>query len=151
MDSGFSAPNGPPDTVVLFGEILVDVFPDRRVLGGAPFNVARHLQAFGLHPVLISRTGNDALRDELMAGMSDLGMDTGGVQSDPVHPTGQVLVHMDEGGHSFEILPEQAYDFIDARSADEIALASRPGLFYFGTLAQRHPVSCRALESLFGI
>ena len=135
--------------MVLFGEILVDVFPDRRVLGGAPFNVARHLQAFGLHPVLISRTGNDVLRDELMAGMSGLGMDTGGVQSDPVHPTGQVLVHMEGGGHSFEILSEQAYDFIDARPAGEIALASSPGLLDFGTLAQRHPVSRRALESLF--
>jgi fructokinase len=149
VDSGFSAPNGRPCTVILFGEILVDMFPDRRALGGAPFNVARHLKAFGLHPVLISRTGNDALRDELMTGMSNLGMDTGGLQSDPIHPTGQVLVHMEGSGHSFEILPGQAYDFIDARTAGEIALASSPGLLYFGTLAQRHPVSRRALESLF--
>ena len=149
VDSGSSTSNARPGTVILFGEILVDVFPDRRVLGGAPFNVARHLQAFGLHPVLISRTGNDALRDELLAGMSDLGMDTSGVQSDPVHPTGQVMVHMEGSGHRFEILPGQAYDFIDARPAGEIALASSAGLLYFGTLAQRHSFSRQALESLF--
>ena len=52
-------------TVVIFGEVLFDDFPDGAVLGGAPFNVAWHLQAFGLHPVVISRTGNDAQRDQM--------------------------------------------------------------------------------------
>lgn len=50
--------------VVLFGEVLADIFPDKSVLGGAPFNVARHLEAFGQSPILITRLGNDALRDE---------------------------------------------------------------------------------------
>ena len=53
-------------TVVIFGEVLFDDFPDGAVLGGAPFNVAWHLQAFGLHPVMISRTGNDAQRDQII-------------------------------------------------------------------------------------
>ena len=35
----------------VFGEVLFDVFPDgKQVLGGAPFNVAWHLQAFGIAP-----------------------------------------------------------------------------------------------------
>lgn len=135
-------------TVALFGEVLADCFPDRSVLGGAPFNVARHLQAFGLHPVLITRTGNDALREELLASMARFGMDTLGVQCDPVHPTGQVVVHMEEGGHRFEISPCQAYDFIHAGVARMIALSKQPELIYFGTLAQRHKVSRRALSSL---
>ncbi|ARU32928.1 carbohydrate kinase [Sulfuriferula sp. AH1] len=135
-------------TVALFGEVLADVFPDRRVLGGAPFNVARHLQAFGLHPVLITRTGNDVLRDDLIATMTGLGMDTLGVQSDPVHPTGQVQVHMENGGHRFEILSEQAYDYIHASVTHMVALAVQPELVYFGTLAQRHLISRRALGSL---
>jgi fructokinase len=141
-------PDAHTGTVALFGEILVDVFPDRRVLGGAPFNVARHLQAFGLHPVLITRTGNDALRDKLIATMTNLGMDIRGVQSDPIHPTGQVMVHMEDGGHRFEILPKQAYDFIHASVTRMIALAAQPEFIYFGTLAQRHPISRRALSSL---
>lgn len=44
----------------IFGEVLFDHFPDgSRVLGGAPFNVAWHTQAFGLAPCFISRIGND--------------------------------------------------------------------------------------------
>lgn len=135
-------------TVALFGEVLADRFPDRSVLGGAPFNVARHLQAFGLHPVLITRTGNDALRDELLTSMKRFGMDMLGVQCDPVHPTGQVVVHMEPGGHRFEISPNQAYDFIHAGVARMVALSVQPELIYFGTLAQRHKVSRRALNLL---
>ncbi len=136
-------------TVALFGEVLADKFPDRSVLGGAPFNVARHLQAFGLHPVLITRTGNDALREELLAAMARYEMDTLGVQCDPVHPTGEVVVHMQPGGHRFEISPDQAYDYIHAGVTRMVALSTQPELIYFGTLAQRHKVSRRALNSLF--
>lgn len=135
-------------TVVLFGEVLADKFPDRSVLGGAPFNVARHLQAFGLHPVLITRTGNDALREEMLASMVRFGMDTLGVQCDQVHPTGQVIVHMEQGAHRFEISPAQAYDYIHAGVTRMVALSVQPELIYFGTLAQRHKISRRALNSL---
>ncbi len=142
------AANNHDKTILLFGETLVDVFSDRSVPGGAPFNVTRHLQGFGLHPVLISRTGDDLLGDELVAGMSRLRIDTRGLQTDRFRPTGQVLVHRENGGHRFEILPEQAYDFIDADEACAIARTLQPGLIYFGTLAQRHPVSRRALEAV---
>ena len=74
-------------TVVIFGEVLFDDFPDGAVLGGAPFNVAWHLQAFGMHPVVISRTGNDAQRERIIDNMQRWGMDTIGMQSDPLHPT----------------------------------------------------------------
>jgi fructokinase len=135
-------------TVALFGEVLADVFPDRSVLGGAPFNVARHLKAFGLNPVLITRTGNDALRDELLATMAASGMETMGVQCDQHRPTGQVNVHFDAGSHRFEILPEQAYDHIHATVARMVALSIHPQLVYFGTLAQRHAASRSALKML---
>jgi fructokinase len=135
--------------VALFGEVLADRFPDRSVLGGAPFNVARHLQAFGLHPVLITRTGNDELREELLASMARFEMDTLGVQCDPAHPTGQVIVRMEQGGHRFEIPPDQAYDFIHAGITRLVARSTQPELIYFGTLAQRHKISRRALNSLF--
>jgi len=135
--------------VALFGEVLADRFPDRSVLGGAPFNVARHLRAFGLHPVLITRTGNDELREELLASMARFEMDTLGVQCDPAHPTGQVMVRMEQGGHRFEIPPDQAYDFIHAGVTRLVALSTQPELIYFGTLAQRHKISRQALNSLF--
>ena len=136
------------DTVVLFGEVLADEFPDRYVLGGAPFNVARHLQAFGLHPVLITRVGNDSLGEELLNSMADFAMDTIGIQCDPVYPTGRVLVQMNKDGHHFDIAADQAYDHIQAEIARMVALSVHPDLIYFGTLAQREPESRQALNSL---
>lgn len=138
----------PKGVVVLFGEVLADIFPDRSVLGGAPFNVARHLQAFGLFPLLITRVGDDQLGGELVTAMTRLGMTTEGVQQDPLHPTGQVIVHVDEGSHRFEIPPDQAYDFIEAKAACKVALDAAPDLIYFGSLAQRHDVSFNALSTI---
>jgi fructokinase len=128
--------------------VLADVFPDRTVLGGAPFNVACHLKAFGLHPVMITRLGKDALGEEVMHAMTQKGLDTLGVQFDTHHPTGQVHVHIEEGGHRFEILPQQAYDFIQPDGVQATLLSVDPALVYFGTLAQRHPVSRQALHML---
>lgn len=133
-------------TIALFGEALADVFPDRAVLGGAPYNVARHLQAFGQHPVLVTRTGNDSLRDDFLADMARLGMDDAGVQCDPNYPTGQVIVHMEKEGHRFEILAEQAYDHIHAGVTHLVTMCAHPDMVYFGTLAQRGLESRLALD-----
>ncbi len=136
------------NTVVLFGEVLADVFPDRTVLGGAPFNVAYHLKHFGQNPVLVSRLGHDALRERVLGEMIRVGMTAVGMQSDSNHPTGQVQVRMDDAGHSFDILPQQAYDFIHPAVARMTALSTHPVMVYYGTLAQRHEISRRALKSL---
>jgi len=110
--------------------------------------VARHLRGFGLHPVLITRTGNDALRDELFAEMARLDMDTSGIQCDPLHPTGQVKVHIENGDHTFEILSQQAYDHIHPGVTHMITMAVKPDIVYFGTLAQRNIDSRLALDNL---
>lgn len=140
------APQRP--TVVLFGEVLADVFPDETVLGGAPFNVARHLSAFDLNPVMISRTGHDALREDFMREMQRLQMDVSGIQIDHSYPTGQVQVELADGKHQFNILPNQAYDHIHAGVTHMMALSMRPKLVYFGTLAQRSMPSRLALDKL---
>ncbi len=134
-------------TVITFGETLVDQFDDRHVLGGAPFNVACHLGALGAHPVLVTRTGKDALGDELLQAMDARGLDLRGVQRDPVRPTGRVRVTEDAGGHRFDILPDQAYDYIHPGLARMVGLSVHPALVYFGTLAQRAE-SRRALREL---
>jgi len=131
-------------SIALFGEVLADVFPDRYVLGGAPFNAARHLQAFGLSPTMITRIGDDTLGHELLDEMTRLGMNLSGVQRDTEYPTGQVKVHMEATGHRFEILPEQAYDHI--RADELIVTVTPPAAIYFGTLAQRSPESRYALD-----
>lgn len=136
-------------TVMLFGEVLADVFPERLVLGGAPFNVSCHLRAFGLNPILVTRTGNDELRDALLTVMDRFDMETLGVQCDPKYPTGQVMVHNENGGHRFEILPDQAYDYIHPAITRMVSLSAQPEMVYFGTLAQRSKTSRRALNALF--
>lgn len=134
--------------IALFGEVLADIFPEQSVLGGAPFNVARHLQAFGMHPVMITRTGNDALREDLIREMLSRDMDTQGVQCDLVYPTGQVQVRVENDSHRFEILPDQAYDHINAGIARIMSMSIKPELVYFGTLAQRNMESRLALDKL---
>lgn len=142
------ARDGQNSAIILFGEILADMFPDRTVLGGAPFNVARHLAAFGQKPVMISRLGDDDLGARVLAGMEERGMDVSGIQVDSDLPTGQVLVHIEDAGHRFEILSRQAYDFIDPDGVAAATKAASPGLVYFGTLSQRHHVSRQALAEM---
>lgn len=133
--------------VAIFGEVLVDVFPEQSVLGGAPFNVARHLQAFALQPLLISRIGQDAFGERLLTAMRSYGMHPGAIQCDLTHPTGQVQVMMSGGDHRFDICDQQAYDYIEPLVASPI-LQHEFQLTYFGTLAQRHSQSRRALYAL---
>lgn len=134
---------------VIFGEVLFDHFPDgSRVLGGAPFNVAWHLQALGLRPRLISAVGADESGREAMVRMADWGLVTGGVQVDPLHPTGRVMATLVDGDPAFEIGTEQAYDFIDPVGAALAVARDSAGLVYHGTLALRSDRSWEALRTV---
>lgn len=124
-------------TPIVFGEVLFDYFPDgQRVLGGAPFNVAWHLQALGASPLFIGRVGNDSDGNEIRQRMADWGMAVTGLQTDPDLSTGRVTVSLGQGGQpTFNIIPDQAYDRVDAQSLPE--LPQPVGLVYHGTLALR--------------
>ena len=131
---------------VIYGEALFDCFPDgKTVLGGAPFNVAWNLQAFGLRPLFISRVGDDALGQQIRGAMQDWGMDLIGLQTDPEHPTGTVRIRIEGGEPSFDILPDQAYDYIDSRLLPKLEAAS---LLYHGSLILRAPTSAQTLQTL---
>ncbi|ADJ29842.1 PfkB family carbohydrate kinase [Nitrosococcus watsonii] len=134
---------------VIFGEVLFDCFPDgTQVLGGAPFNVSWHLQGFGLAPLLISRVGTEEQGQRVLAAMKKWGMDCRGIQQDPLHPTGRVEVTLQDDQPSFDILPEQAYDFIDPDLFLQQLSNQAPPLLYRGTLATRSAVSQKALAAL---
>ncbi len=130
--------------VDIFGEVLFDCFPDgRRVLGGAPFNVAWHLRAFGAAPRLISAVGDDPEGKQVRRAMQDWGMDTSTLQTDPDHPTGEVRVILDAGEPTYEIIPDRAFDHI--RALDPSPAGE---LLYHGTLALRSSVSTTTLNAL---
>jgi fructokinase len=131
--------------LIIYGEVLYDCFPTgEQVLGGAPFNVAWHLQAFGQSPYLVSRVGRDADGERILQSMSDWGMETAGVQLDDQHPTGRVMITLEQGEPSYEIMADAAYDFIDPA-----ALASlNCDMLYHGSLGLRNPVASKALDQL---
>ncbi len=80
--------------------------------------------------------------------LENSGLATHGVQLDSIHSTGVVEVHFtSEAAHRFDILPDQAYDHIHPRLARIAAIAAKPELVYFGTLAQRAD-SHRALRHM---
>ena len=99
---------------VIFGEVLFDVYPDgKEILGGAPFNVAWHLHAFGAEPLMVSRVGADKRGERIRECMEAWGMITDGIGLDPKNPTGIVQVSYDENRQPhYDIIPEQAFDFI---------------------------------------
>jgi len=130
---------------VIFGEVLFDCFPDgSRILGGAPFNVAWHLAAFGAAPLFVSGVGDDPAGEEIRSAMADWGMDTGALGTDPNNPTGSVRIWMENGQHGFEIPEGQAYDHI----AVAANLPGTAALVYHGSLALRDPASRASLEAV---
>lgn len=137
-----------PARPVLFGEVLFDHFPDgSEVLGGAPFNVAWHLRGFGESPLLLSRVGRDAAGARVRQAMRAWGLDDAGLQEDAEHPTGRVRITLDAGEPRFEILPAQAYDFIDRAGLPPL---ERPAFLYHGSLALRRAAARATLQAISG-
>jgi fructokinase len=133
----------PGGHIYLFGEVLFDHFPDgSRVLGGAPFNVAWHLQAFGQAPRLISRIGSDTEGQQVLDAMRSWGMNTDYIQVDPRRPTGRVAVSFSNGEPSYEIVTDCAYDAIEPVTPESCRL------LYHGSLAARAAASAAALRHL---
>jgi len=130
---------------LIFGEVLFDQFEDgTSVLGGAPFNVAWHLQAFGMQPLLVSRVGDDSYGRIIRDAMQQWGMSTAGLQKDSTYATGLVSIKIENDEPGFDILAERAYDHIAADALPPVA----PSLIYHGSLATRHPDSAAALATI---
>jgi fructokinase len=133
---------------VAFGEVLWDLLPSGRVLGGAPFNFIHRVASIGNHGLIISRLGGDDLGREALAAMAAIGMDARCIQRDARRSTGTVPVSLDADGNPvFTILPDVAYDHIEPSAEAEAAVAGSD-CFCFGTLIQRSPVSARTLHGL---
>ncbi len=135
-----------PKRPIIFGEVLFDCFPDgSMVLGGAPFNVAWHLQAFRQAPLFISRVGDDPLGRRICDTIFDWGMDTAGLQLDSINPTGTVEVCFENGEPYYDIVDGCAYDFIEASTLPPLEDAA---LIYHGSLALRGKVTRQAFQDL---
>ena len=138
-----------PRPVLVIGEALIDRFADGDVVGGAPFNVARSLAAFGVPTTFISRIGdNDDDGARVLASALRFGLHDGPMQRDRRRATGAATVVERGGEHRFEIHADAAWDHLDLNEALAALRAAAPGIVYFGTLAQRSEGSAQTINAL---
>ena len=134
--------------VVCFGEILWDVFPTHKVIGGAPLNVAFRLASFGAETSIISRIGNDKNGEEVIEYLENTKLNIQHIQKDNIYPTGYVSVFLDNhGSATYDIFKPVAWDYISLEN-DNIKLISESDIFIFGSLSCRSGVS---KNTLFGL
>lgn len=131
-------------TVVGIGELLWDMLPGGKKIGGAPANFAYHVSQLGIPATVVSAVGCDELGDELMQELSQKPM---GVLIDKVdHPTGTVAVELaGKGMPTYDIKQDVAWDNIPFTPELE-ALAKRTQAVCFGSLAQRSDVSRSTIQ-----
>ncbi|MCM1076319.1 MAG: carbohydrate kinase [Bacteroides sp.] len=125
--------------VVGMGEVLWDILPDGKKIGGAPANFAYHVSQFGLPSCVVSAVGNDALGHEIVENFTSKGLNQ--LIAEVPYPTGTVLVEIDSAGvPQYDIKENVAWDNIPY--TDRLAkLAKNTKAVCFGSLAQRNVVS----------
>ena len=136
-----------PFTIVGLGEILWDLLPTGRALGGAPSNFAYCSSLLGDTGIVASRIGADGLGNDIRESLATFGLSDDFLQIDTEHPTGTVHVELNKRGHpKFEISYPAAWDFLQwDRSLQH--LAKTADAVCFGSLAQRSPESCKTIRT----
>ena len=133
--------------VVGLGELLWDLFPAGRKLGGAPANFAYISDLLGAQGIVASRVGKDELGREATDRVKALSVLTREVQVDAEHPTGMVKVSLDAAGQAkFEITESVAWDYLEW-TPEWKQLAMNCAAVCFGSLAQRSPQSRNTIQS----
>ncbi len=135
-------------SVICFGEVLWDVFPTHKKVGGAPLNVALRLKSFGVDVHMISKIGKDLHGEELTKYFLENSLDISTIQVDHNYKTGAVLVSLDaKGSASYEIEYPVAWDKIEVNEK-WIDLVKESDAFIFGSLVCRDAISKKSLVSL---
>jgi len=132
--------------VVGLGEILWDVLPDGKQLGGAPANFAYFVNTFGFQGIPVSRVGDDAAGREILTQLSQKGINTDYIAMDQNHPTGTVTIALDDKGKPDYIIHEHvAWDYLEM--TDKLfQLASSADVVCYGVLSGRFPESAKTIE-----
>ena len=134
--------------VIGFGELLWDMLPAGRQLGGAPANFSYQVMKQGLSALPVSCVGNDDLGRDALDILRNAGLETAGIATCN-HPTGTVAVTLDDRGvPEYDIRQGVAWDYITLTPA-AIDAAKSAAALCFGTLAQRAEQSAATLQTLF--
>jgi fructokinase len=133
---------------VCFGEVLWDVFPSHKKIGGAPLNVALRMNSLGLATTIISRIGKDEEGDDILSFLKDQNVSSNSIQVGEDYRTGVVNVMINEKGNaSYDILYPSAWDkIIETEMMDKVV--AEADAFVFGSLACRDEVTRTTLNKL---
>ncbi|RJP76772.1 MAG: hypothetical protein C4522_17040 [Desulfobacteraceae bacterium] len=136
--------------ILSIGEILYDIFPGYKRLGGAPLNFAFHVKQLGVPVCLVSRIGADAAGLSALQELRQIGFDTSHIQIDKQHRTGEVIVKIDQNGEpDFNIADNVAYDYINYKHMQHILKDETIDLIYFGSLIQRTGYGFETMKKVF--
>ena len=134
--------------ILALGEVLWDLLPAGRQLGGAPANFAFQCRSLGADAAVVTRVGDDDLGREVLVRFPALGLPTDTVQIDPVSPTGTVDVSLAADGQPrYTIRADVAWDRIEPTALAKARAASADAVC-FGSLAQRDEPSRSSIRSL---
>ncbi len=137
--------------VTAIGEILFDVYPDKKRLGGAPFNFIYHIWKILGKATLVSSVGSDENGSEMLSYLNSISFNTKHIYIDKKYPTGTVQVKINEDRTpQFTISPECSYDYITLNETTTDLIEKATDLLYFGTLSTRSEISRNTILSLFG-
>lgn len=132
--------------ILTFGELLWDLFPDKKEIGGAPLNFSAYLAKMGENISLISAVGKDGLGKDALKLASEYGICCDFIKEND-YPTGIVNITTKNDTPKYDIVTGAAYDHIDL-SGDILERLKEFDVFYFGTLAQRSTVSRNTLRTI---
>lgn len=135
--------------ILVFGEVIWDIYDKEKVIGGAALNFAAHMARCGQKSYLLSGIGQDELGETALSLAHDFGVTTDYIQKTD-RPTGACLVRLDDAGvPSYQVLQNTAFDSIDLTDKDIAALSTLSAdALYFGTLIQRSPLSRASIRKL---
>ena len=134
--------------IICFGEVLWDVFPEYKKIGGAPLNVALRLHTFKNEVSIISSIGNDKNGRELKDYIEQQGLSTAYIQINTTHKTSTVAVKLDEkGAATYKIKKPCAWDYILLED-QLLSLVKKSDAFIFGSLVTRNKQSEDTLKIL---
>lgn len=134
--------------IVAFGEVVWDLLPNGKVLGGTPSNMVFRSNSFGDEGYLLSRVGNDDLGRAALKKLKELGISDENVQVDSVFPTGTVDITFDDNGDpKYNVTIDVAFDHIEF-SAEALKLARSADCLFYGLLPQRYGLSKNTIREL---
>jgi fructokinase len=134
--------------VIGIGEVLWDLLPSGKQLGGAPANFAFHARALGARSRVISRVGQDPLGAEILQRLQALGLPVADIQVDPSVPTGTVSVELSPDGQPrFTIHKDVAWDHLTLEK-NALTTVAEADAVSFGTLAQRCELARGTIQAL---